>query len=119
MLTPYINGSAVGFQGDVMEVSFLSRTKIASLSPERHSVRREMFVYTFTYSPAAKSALNGIPATQIAKEDLSFALGLLGGVKLANVYSEMKAKHVAMLARRPRKTDGECHCGRCFDCVAQ
>lgn len=119
MLTPYINGSAVSFNGDVMEVSFLSRTKIASLNPERHSARREMFIYTFTYSPATKSALNGIAATEIAKADLSFVTGLLGGVKLASVYSEMKAKHATMLARRPRKTDGECHCGRCFDCVAQ
>jgi len=118
MHTPHINGSAVSFNGDTMVVSFLSRTKVASLNPERHSTRREMFVYTFTYSPAAKSALNGIAAIEIAKADLPFVTGLLGGVKLASVYGEMKAKHTAMLARRPRQSSRECTCGRCFDCVA-
>jgi hypothetical protein len=119
MIAPNINGSAVSFSGDTMTVSFLSRKRVASLNPARHSVRAEMFVYTFTYSPAAKSSLNGIAATAISKEDLPFVGELLGGTKLASAYSEMKEKYAAMMSRRPRQTRGECTCGRCFDCVAQ
>jgi hypothetical protein len=118
MDTPYINGRPVTFRGAEMTVTFLSGQRVASLNPERHSTRRELFVYTFTYSPSAQSALNGIAAAAIAKADLPFVAGLLGGVKLANVYAEMKAKHAAMLARRPRQASRECTCGRCFDCVA-
>jgi hypothetical protein len=119
MITPSINGSAVNFNGDTMVVTFLSRKRVASLNPARHSVRQEMFVYAFTYGPTAKSSLNGIAATAISKEDLPFVAELLGGIKLASVYGEMKEKYAAMMSRRPRQTRGECTCGRCFDCVAQ
>lgn len=121
MQTPYINGQLVDFQGDTMVVQFTSKTRRLNAEPLRNVPGKfGYFVYTFTYSPAEKSKLNGVPANEIAKEDLPFITELLGGVKLASVYTEMKAKHAAMLARRPRRAGrGECTCGRCFDCVAQ
>lgn len=117
MINPYINGTLVNFNGDVMSVTFFSKVKIMNAPVNREKNR---YSYTFTYSPATKSALNGTPASEIGKDDLPFVLDLLGGVKLANVYAEMKTKHAAMMARySTSRRSSECTCGRCFDCVAQ
>lgn len=119
MIDPYINGEPVSFNGDTMVVQFVSRTRVMDAPCLRNVPGRQGYVYQFTYSPATGSALNGVAASQLTKDVVLFAISLLGGVKLASVYAEMKAKHAAMMSRRPRKTDNECRCGRCFDCVAQ
>ena len=117
MVNAYINGTLVSFNGDVMEVTFFSKTKITGATVNREKNR---YSYTFTYSPSEGSKLNGIAANQIAKDDLSFVTSLLGGIKLASVYAENKAKYAAMMNRySASRRSSECTCGRCFDCVAQ
>ena len=117
MINPYINGTLVSFDGDTMIVTFFSKTKVLA-APVNFEKNR--YSYTFTYSPADLSKVNGIAASAIAKEDLPFVLSLLGGVKLASVYAEMKTKYATMQARySSSRSHGECTCGHCFDCVAQ
>lgn len=115
--TPYINGEMVSFDGDVMSVTFFSTTRVLNAPVNRQKNR---YAYTFTYSPAAKSAVNGIDAAATPAADVSFIVSLLGGVKLAKVYGEMKAAWMKAQERvaASRRTHDECTCGRCFDCVA-
>lgn len=117
MTNPYINSTLVTFKGDVMVVTFFSSTKIAGATVNREKNR---YAYTFTYSAVGGTALNGVAASAVAKEDLPFVRGLLGGANLKAVYPEMKAKYAAMQARySASRRSNECTCGRCFDCVAQ